>query len=171
MSDTLTSEIKASIGWLFQDALDLSTVADSSQLSYHQTLVDGTNENETDKIWHVVRTLAAGVHEDLTLSALATLLFGSIDAITLAKVKAILLVNTANTAGENLTIGGATSNEWLGPFGAPGDKLSVPADSCLLLVNKKTGWAVTSGSADRLRITNSGNGTITYKIAILGTSA
>jgi hypothetical protein len=171
MSDTLTSEIKASIGWLFQDALDLSTVSDSSQLSYHQTFVDGTNSDQADKIWHDVRTLASGVHEDLTLSALATLLFGSIGAIALAKVKAILLVNTATTAGENLIVGGATSNEWQGPFVTAGDKLSVPADSCLLLMNKKAGWTVSSGSADRLRIANTGAGTITYKIAVLGTSA
>ncbi len=61
-------------------------------------------------------------------------------------------------------------HEWLGPFGASGNKLNVPADSCLLLVNKKSGWNVTAGAADKFRVANSGTGSITYKIAIIGNS-
>jgi hypothetical protein len=171
MADTLTSELKVSLAWLFQDVLNLSTVSDKSLLDYRQTLADGTGTDHADKVWHDQRTLAGGTNEDLALSALPVTLFANALNISLAKVKAILLVNTATTVGENLVIGGATSHEWLGPFAASGNKLIVPADSCLLLVNKRTGWNVTSGSADKLRIANSGAGSITYQIAVLGTSA
>jgi len=171
MSDTLSSEIKASLGWLFQDSLNLGTVVDSSLLEYRQLLADGMLADQADKIWHDARTLPAGASEDLVLSALPLSLFGDSVVIALANVRAILLINTATTAGEDLVVGGATSREWRGPLVASGDRLIVPADSCLLVVNKKSGWPVVAGLSDKLRVSNSGSGDITYKIAILGTSA
>jgi hypothetical protein len=171
MSETLSSEIKTSLGWLNQDALDLSIVSDSARLEFHATLADGTGADQADRVWHDVRTLTAGTNEDLVLSALPLAIFGDTLNIALAKVKAILLVNAAAVAGENLIVGGALAREWQGPFAAAGDKLVVPADSCLLLINKKSGWAVATGSADKLRIANGGTGDISYKLAILGTSA
>jgi hypothetical protein len=171
MSETLSSEIKTSLGWLNQDALDLSVISDSARLEFHATLADGIGADQADRVWHNVRTLAAGVSEDLVLSALPLAMFGDSLQIAMAKVTAILLVNAATVVGENLVVGGAPAHEWQGPFAAAGDKLVVPADSCLLLVNKKSGWLVTAGSADKLRITNDGTGDISYKLAILGTSA
>ncbi len=171
MSQTLASEIKATLGWLSQDVLDLSTVSDSSKLDYHATMADGTGDSQADKIWYDLRTLAAGTNEDLILLALPMTLFGDTLNISMVTVKAILLVNTATTAGENLIFGGAASHEWQGPFAAAAESLIVPADSCLLLLNKKSGWAVSSGTADQLRIANGGSGDISYQLAILGTSA
>lgn len=170
MADTLTSELRASLTWQFQDMVNVSTVTDSSLLDFRHTLADGTASNQADKVWHDQRTLSVGANEDLLLSALPVTLFGNSLSIALVRVKAILLVNTSTIDGEKLTLGGAPSHEWLGPFGASGNKLVVPADSCLLLVNKKSGWNVTAGTADKFRIANSGTGNITYKIAILGTS-
>ena len=171
MAETLASEIKVSLGWLLQDANALSTVADNSQLDYHQAFADGTDVDQADRVWHDERTLSSGANEDLVLSNLPQTLFGNSLGIALAKVKAILLVNTAIDAGEDLVLGGAASHEWQGPFAAAGDKIIVPTDSCLLLLNKKSGWTVTAGSADKLRVANNGAGDITYKIAILGASA
>jgi hypothetical protein len=170
MTATLTSEIKASLSWLFQDALDLSLVSDSSKLDYQIALPHGAGAEQADKVWHDERTLAAGASENVILSALPLEMFGGNWTISLASVKAILLVNGASAPGENLVLGGAASQAWQGPFAAAGDKLVVPADSCLLLVNKKAGWAVNAGVADMLRIANAGAGSITYKIAILGVS-
>ena len=98
-------------------------------------------------------------------------LFDNSLEIALAKVKAILLVNLADSDGEDLVVGAAASDEWLGPFGRSGDSLTVPAGASLLLVNQKSGWPVSAGSADTLRITNAGHSDIDYKIAVLGTSA
>ncbi len=170
MADTLTSELRASLTWQFQDVVNVSRVTDSSLLDFRHTLADGSGLDQADKVWHDVRTLAVGANEDLVLSALPVTLFGNTLAIALVRVKAILLVSTATVDGEKLVLGGATSQEWLGPFGALGNKLNVPADSCLLLVNKKSGWNVTPGAADKFRVANSGTGSITYKIAIIGNS-
>jgi hypothetical protein len=171
MADFLTSQIKASLNWLFQEALDLANVADDARLEYDKSFADGIAADQADKIWHDSRTLAAAANDDLDLNALTNTIFGSTVTINLAKVKAILIVNTATTGGEDLTVGGAAAQEWTAWVGAAGDKVRVPADSCLLISNRKAGWTVTNGASDTLRITNTGAGSITYKIAVLGTSA
>ncbi len=171
MPETLASEIKLSFQWLHQETLDLSRVFDRSQLDYHLALANGTGAGEADKIWNDLRTLAAGANEDLILSALPLTLFGDSLSVALVKVRAILLINESTTAGDDLAIGGAPSHEWQGSFAAAGDKLIVPADSCLLLVNRSSGWPVTAGSTDKLRIANGSGHDIDYKIAVLGTSA
>jgi hypothetical protein len=171
MADFLTSQIKASLNWLFQEALDLANVADDAKLEYDKTFADGVAADQADKIWHDSRTLAAAANDDLDLNALTNTIFGSTVTINLAKVKAILIVNTATTAGEDLTVGGAPAQEWTAWVAAAGDRVRVPADSCLLISNRKTGWTVTNGASDTLRITNTGAGSITYKIAVLGTSS
>jgi hypothetical protein len=171
MADTLTAQIKASLHWLFQETLDLATVADDAKLEYDKTLADGTGADQADKVWHDSRALAAAANDDFDLNALANTIFGSTVTINFAKVKAILIVNLATTAGDDLTVGGAASQEWTAWVGTAGDKVRVPADSCLLICNKKTGWTVTGGASDTLRISNVGANPITYRIAVLGTSA
>lgn len=171
MADTLAVDIKASLVWLFQDTLDLSIVADVSKLEYAAALADGTAENQADRLWHDQRTVAASANDDLDLTALARTFFGSAVTIELAKVKVLLIVNMATAAGEDLLVGGAAAAAWAAPFGAAAHKVRVPADSCLLLTNRKSGWDVTNGSSDVLRIANAGTGDITYRVAIIGTSA
>jgi len=171
MADTLAVDIKASLVWLFQDTLDLSIVADVSKLEYTVALPDGTATDEADRLWHDQRTVAASANDDLDLTALARTIFGSAVSIEMVKVKALLIVNIATTAGEELLVGGAAAQAWAAPFGASTHKVRVPADSCLLLVNRKSGWAVANGSSDVLRIANAGTGDITYRIAVVGTSA
>ncbi len=171
MPDTLTAQIKASLHWLFQESLDLATVEDDAKLEYDESLADGTADDQADKVWHDSRTLAAAASDDLDLTALVHTIFGSTVTISFAKIKAILIVNTSTTTGDDLTVGGAASQEWTAWVAAAGDKVRVPADSCLLISNKKTGWTVTDGASDTLRITNAGANPVTYKIAVLGTSA
>ena len=170
MPDTLSLNLRASLDWLFKEALDLSNVVDASKLEYSTAMADGTGSGQCDKIWHDTRTLASGAADSLDLTALATSLFGANITLPLVKVKAILVKNRATTAGENLTIGGAAS-AFVGPFGAAAHTIACPADSCVLLINRLTGWMVTDGSADVLKIANAGAGSVTYDIAIVGTSA
>jgi len=162
--------VKGSLDWLFKDAQSLSTIADASKLEYAWSAADGTAAGQADKIWHDQRSLASAASEDLTLTALAVSLFDGALSIALAKVRAVWIVNTAATAGEDLLIGGAGGHEWSGPFGAAGQKIRCPADSCLLLTNKLAGWTVTAGATNLLRIANAGSGTISYKIVIVGVS-
>jgi hypothetical protein len=174
MSDTLSVDIRASLGWLFQESLDLATVSDNARLEYARSLADGTATDQADRLWHDQRTLAGSASENLDLNNLTNTLFGSTLTVNFAKVKALLIVNLATTAGEDLLVGGAGAggNAWSAPFdGDPDAKIAVPADSIVLLVNKKNGWPVTNGSSDILKIANASAASVSYKIAIVGTSA
>lgn len=168
MAATLTTDIKASLAWLFQDALDLTTIADASRLEFAASLSDGSGNDQANKLWHELRSVAVSSNDDLTLSSLPQTIFGSAVTVALVKVKALLIINTAATAGEDLLVGAAASHPWAAPFGGTGHQVRVPAGSCLLLVNTKTGWAVSAGSADVLRIANAGTGAISYKLAVVG---
>jgi len=172
MSDTLAADIKASIDWLFEESLDLSIVTDSSKLEYSKGLSDGVGENQADLLWHDTRTIAAGANDDLDLTALVKSLHGGSITLSLAKVKAILIHNTAEDAAEDLQVDSSAPASIVAPFGGSATSLvEIPADSPLLLVNRNAGWPVVEGSADILRITNLGTGPIDYKIVIVGTSA
>jgi hypothetical protein len=173
VADTLAVDLKASLTWLFSEALDLSSVNDQATLEYDASLADGTAADQADLIWHDQRTLNAGASEDLDLTALITVIFGGTVSISFAKVKAILIVNTSTTAGHELLVGGAGAGQaFATPFNNnAGAKVGVGPDSPLLLVNKKDGWAVTAGTGDILRIQNSGAAAVTYRIVIVGTSA
>lgn len=173
MADTLAVDLKASLTWLFSEALDLSNVNDQATLEYDVSLADGTATDQADLIWHDQRTLNAGANDDLDLTALVTILFGGTVSINFAKVKAILIVNTSTSAGNELLVGGAGAGQ---AFATPFNnnvsaKVGVGPDSPLLLVNKKSGWAVTAGSGDILRLQNAGASAVTYRIVIVGTSA
>lgn len=171
MADTLAVDISAKAQWLFSDALDLSTVADASQVSYARSLSDGTGADQADKIWHDSRTLAAGGNDDLDLTALAQTIFGSAISISFSKVKALLVVNTSTTTGDQLRVGGAAANAFSAPFnGVSASLVLVGPDSPLLLANKKDGWTVTAGTGDILRIHNPTANAITYRIVIVGVS-
>ncbi len=171
MAATLSTEVKASLAWLMQDAQGLTTVADASRLEYAAPLDNGAAADQADALWHDLRTLAASANDDLVLSALAQTLFESAVTVGFAAIKALLIVNTATTAGEELIVGAAASDPWGAPFGATAHQVRVPAGACLLLVNTKSGWTVSGGSADVLRIANAGAGSIDYKIALVGVRA
>lgn len=168
MAESLAVDVRASLGWLFQDALTLSTVADAAKLDYAASL-GGAAENEpADLLWHDERTLAAGASENLTLSALTTTLFGGEVEYAFGVVKGLLVVNLADEAGGDLWIGGAAADAWDAPFDAADNRAMVPAGSCLLWLNKLVGWSVAAGSADVLKIANAGSAATTYRIVVFG---
>jgi hypothetical protein len=168
---TLASEIKASINWLFQEPLALTTVGDASQLSYDDQLANGAAADQADTIWSDQRTVAAAAHDDLDLTNLTHTLFGSTLAIDLASVKAIFIVNTSTTSGDLLRLDSSVANACTAPFGGSATSLvEIGADSALLLSSKKDGWTVDS-THKILRVANPSADSITYSIVILGTSS
>jgi hypothetical protein len=173
MADTLAVDLKASVTWLFSEGLDLSTVSDNAKLEYALSTADGTGADQADKLWHDQRTVNATSNDDLDLTALTNVLFGSTVTVNFVKVKAILIVNTSTTSGQVLRLGGAGAGlAFATPFnGSATAVVEVGADSCLMLMNKKDGWTVTPTTGDILRIANPNAAAVTYKIAIIGTSA
>ncbi|REJ94886.1 MAG: hypothetical protein DWQ35_07390 [Planctomycetota bacterium] len=174
MAASLALDIAASLSWVFQDTQELTTISDTAKLQFAADLANGTADDQADRLWHDERTLATATHEDLDLTALAASVFENSVTVSLATVRALLLINTATTAGEDLLVGGAGAggNAWASPFNGDQDaQLVLPADATLLLVNKKNTWTIANGASDQLRIANDGTGSITYRVVIVGTSA
>jgi hypothetical protein len=172
-ANILSSELKASIGWLNIQPLALSNVTDSSTLAYDQTLATGVAAGQADQIWGFSETLGAGVTRNIVLSALNETVFGSTVALNMKKVKAILLLNLSTTSGDVLTLTPNSSNPFKAPFNGQASPAGavVGAASALLLASVIDGWATTTSSADSLALINPGSNPIAYQIAILGTSA
>jgi hypothetical protein len=175
MAATLQHTIKASIRWLFQDALQsaagLTTVSDTSEAAFSTDYSTGTGASLADLIWGQVRTLASSGNDDLDLTALTNTIFGNTVTINFAKVKAILIINTNTVSGDDLVIDTSVTHGATFLTGGASGKVPIPSGAPMLLANEIAGWAVTNGSNDVLRITNNGSHNVTYKIVIIGTSA
>jgi hypothetical protein len=129
-------------------------------------LVDGTGSGQASRVFASTRTLASGANEDIDLAGVLTDVFGN--ALTFATVKAIVI----RAAAENtttLTVGPAATNGFVGPFGAAAHTVQVRPGGALVFAAPQTGWTVTAGTGDLLRITNASGASATYSIEIVGT--
>lgn len=152
------------------NVIDLATGELDLSLTGTITFTDGAGANQVDRLFSDRRTLAASASEDLDLAGVLTDAFGA--TITNARIKAIVIkASSANT--NNVVVGAASSNAFVGFFGADTHTLAIkPGGFLVIAVPDATGWAVTAGTADLLKIANSGGTTtVTYDIAILGAAS
>jgi hypothetical protein len=166
----LYTNISAGVNALLTGTSDLGGTSTAQNVSYAKTLTSGTGAGQADLVWGDNNTLAASATTDIDLAGALTGALGG--TVTFAKIKAIFLyADEGNT--NNVVLGAAASNQFVGPFGAATHTIAVPPGGCAVLVAPGTaGWAVTAATGDLLRVANSGAGTaVTYKILIVGTSA
>lgn len=127
----------------------------------------GTGDDQANQIWSDERTLAASTSEEIDLSGSLTNALG--ESVTFAKIRAIFIIaDSAN--GGNIRVGGAASNAWEG-FCTSGSIVKIPAGGKMYLIAPKgSQFAVTAGTADKLKIANDDAGAgATYRIVIVGT--
>jgi hypothetical protein len=135
-------------------------------IAFTMKFAEGTNTvDKTDVLFTDSRTIAASSNDDLDLRGVLTDALGA--TVNAAEIVAIYVeALTANT--NNVVVGAAASNQFVGPFGAGTHSVAVGPGNCFLVTNKN-GWAVTAGTGDILRIANSGAGSaVKYNIIILG---
>ena len=150
----------------------------SDLLSRKKMLTEfGTGVNQANVMWSDRRLLAAGADDslDLGLDAL-TNCFG--DSVEFSKVKAIIILNrtdevwsthTATTA--IITVGGALTTPFQGPFDDTSDKISIVTGAMFVITNPSSaGWAVSYPSLNRyLLVSNdSGLNEAMYDIVLIG---
>lgn len=130
---------------------------------------EGTTARAIEVVWSDTRTLVA-TSEDIDFSSLPAAtkdLRGA--GVALTDVRVLIIKNTHATS--NLILGGAAAQGWEGaglPFVAVGDKVTVrPGTTYSLIVQNGTGYAVTAGVTDTLKI-DSGAATISYEILVAG---
>jgi hypothetical protein len=149
-------------------ALDLSNVTNDILYSKILEFTNGTAANQANKVFHDQRTLTASATENLDLAGGLTDAYGA--AITFTRIKAIIVfAAAANT--NNVIVGGAASNQFVGPFGDVTDTVAVrPGGLMVFAAPDATSYAVTAGTGDILKVANSaGSTSVVYDILIVGT--
>ena len=166
---TLAGSLIFQAAMLFTNALDLSTAKDELNRKTQYDFTDGTGSNQADRIWHDQRTLTASSSENLDLAGSLSSVYGA--SITFATVKAII-IKAASGNTNDVVVGNAASNQFVGWFGAAAHTEAVKPGGISIHIAPATGWTVTAGTVDQLKILNGGAGTsVTYDIIIIGTSA
>ncbi|MFE5912085.1 hypothetical protein ACFQ6B_23790 [Streptomyces wedmorensis] len=167
----LTSDLGVSVSGTLTKAADLSTPADRLAWRRGLHLESGTGAGKADLRFTDTRTLAASATEDLDLAGVLTDAFGA--ALTFVRVKG-LIISAAATNTNNVIVGAATSNAWATLLNATGTLTLRPGASVTVMTGSAdaTTYAVTAGTADLLKVSNSGAGsTVSYDIVIIGASA
>jgi len=173
MATDLTGKIRNSIQLTFDAGSVLGTTSDDvldSTNYFSWTVANGTGANQADLVFRGQRTLALSTSEDLDLAGSLTDAYGA--TITFARVK-MIYVKAASTNGGNIIIGGAAANTFVGSFSDASDKVELAAGQMYqVTAPDATGWAVTAGTADILKVENDDGAAVgTYDIIIVGASA
>lgn len=167
---SVRGDLRINLALEYTKAADLGTARFPIAIDDVTRVMPGTGAKQADKMFSDTRTVAASSNDDLDLAGTLTDNFGA--TLTFAKVMAIYVkASPENT--NNVVLGGAASNAFVGPFSSATDKLALkPGASVIIKDETATGWAVTAGTGDLLRIANSGAGSsVSYDIVIIGRSA
>lgn len=167
---SLTSNLRLTLAATLVGDLDLQTVRAALNEDKRIGLASGTGANQADLVWSDTRTLAASGSESLDLAGSLTDALGA--SLSFARVKVILISAAAGNTN-NVVVGGASEDAFVGPFADATDKLVVrPGGMVAIAAPDATAYAVTASTADLLQVANSaGTTSVTYDVVIIGASA
>jgi hypothetical protein len=166
----VSANLQTHVFGTYAGANGLGSVTFGFDLPTALQLSAGTGAGKADKLFSDQRTLAASGSESLDLAGVLSDPFGA--TLTFGHVKWIYIkAAAANT--NDVCIGGAASNTFVGPFADATDKVCVkPGGVAIFAAASGAGWAVTASTGDLLKVANSGGTTgVTYDVIIAGTAA
>ena len=166
MAATLGSTtIAVNVAATMINALDLGSGSAPSNLKQTYTFLQGTGANQAGSVFADQRT-TDNTGESLDMAGGLTNAFG--ETITFTSIKGLAIrASSANTV--DVVIGGAATNAFASIFGDASDTLIVKPGGLQLLVDPgATGYAVTPGTGDLLKIAASATGNVTYDIVLIG---
>ena len=181
MTLDLSMAVRQKFGWLFKDVIDLATIKDDAALDYVKSLSNGIGSNNINQMWHDRRRLTIASPTDLLdLAGTLTNFRGS--TVTFTQIKALFVFNKGvdsprdtytPTAGQDLVIGGASSNAWAALFnGSTTAKFRLRSGGSVSFVVPIDGFRVVAGTSDILQVAHDGSaasgGDITYDIVLAG---
>lgn len=164
-------KLKATVQAQYAGSNDIAVPIQDVVKQIALAFTSGVAASQADVLFMDERTLAASATENLDLNASLTDAFGA--AFNPAKVKAVLVYALAANVND-VVVGGAASNGWLGPFGAAAHTVAVKPGGFLFMAAPGLAGlgAVTAATGDLLKITNSSSGSsVTYGVIIIGVSA
>lgn len=168
----LTSSLRLAVAAKLTSPLDLGTAVAPVSADYSVSLADGSAVGQANRVFADTRSLSASATEDLDLAGVLTDAFGA--AITFARIKAMVIKAAAGNTN-NVIVGGASATQFLSWVGAATHTLTLRPGATLALIAGEadaTGYVVGAGTADLLKIANSGGVTpVSYDIVLIGASA
>lgn len=131
----------------------------------------GTGNNKAKTWWQQKRTLAPG-NDDLDLAGSLNNELGD-NGIIFTNIKVLLISIDAPDGIKKLKVGpgaagAAVANAFIGPWAAVTSGFVTVDNFGILINNPWSGYPVTPGTADILRITNGGAGSLDYRILLGG---
>lgn len=164
MAKTLTTSLQVTLDANYVDTDDLNSSRGHLIWAIADALASGIGADQASLMWYDTRTLVANF-EDLDLWGI-TDCFG--DTVYFGRVKGLIVYNTSSTS--DLWVGGAAASTWATWLGAANDRVKVrPGGFLMLWAPDAAAYNIISGAQDVLRI-DSGVATITYKIAVIGST-
>jgi hypothetical protein len=167
----LNSTFQLNIVASLLQSLDLADAQVNANKTYKSALTSGTAAGQADLVFHDTRTIAPSSNDDLDLAGVLAGLLGG--TLTFVRIKG-LIVAAAAANTNNVVVGAAASNQWATLLNATGTVQVRPGALFAAYVGEAdaTGWAVTAGTGDILRIANGGAGTsVNYDLFVIGASA
>lgn len=167
----LRSSLAIAVSAELTNSLDLTTATAPVSFNRYMSLGSGTSAGQADRLFSDRRTLAASSTEDIDLAGSLTDALGG--AFTLARVKGVF-ISAAATNTNNVVVGAASSNAWASLLNSTGTITLRPGAALGLMAGATdaTGYPVTGGTGDLLKVANSGSGTsVTYDLVLIGASA
>lgn len=167
---TFNGSVRLNVTASLSEESDLTAATVNVPFNLSASIADGDTANKAERVWADVRSLAIGASEALDLSG--SLIDGLGHTIAFNRVIAFVIqAGAANDA--TITIGGAVANAWEPWAGASGDKIKLNHGAVAMLFDPSaTGFPVTAGTADQLKILNdSATAAATYTIYLIGSEA
>lgn len=171
MTTSFSGSVKVGMNWNYQsvDLLSLVT-AFNSKYDVSTTFTDGESTDQAEFVWADRRTVTlATTNDDIDLYGTLTDAFGA--TLNPKVIKTLLIFNRATVATEILLVGAASSNQFDAIFNGGATSVGrADPGGCVLFHSPRVGYAVTSSTADILRVQHSGSaGDISYDIVVIGT--
>jgi len=167
MSESFNGSLKINVQGTLVSSLNLGSSNYSLNYSQSNSLVNGTGANQSNIVFANTYTISASGSQNIDLYGGLTDVYGS--TINFTKIKGLVIcASSSNT--NNVLVGGAASNAFFTWCDAATDQITVrPGGTFALFAPDSTAYAVTSGTADILKIANSGSGTsVVYDIILIG---
>lgn len=171
MAATLTGKIQSIIDLTYANTVGGQPASGNFGRTAQYNWASGVGANQADKIYTLgANSIAAAGTLDIDLAGSVSDIYGTL--ISFARVKAIGVIADPTNVN-NVVMGNAVANQFLGPLGSAVHTVHVrPGGFMLFVAPDATAWAVTAATADILRFTNSGGGTaVLFDLVILGASA
>lgn len=161
----VNGKIDINVNATYDTAADFGTPTFKAAFTKQNRIVAGTTAtNQADLMFADNRVLSASTSENLDLNGALIDVFGN--AIAFAEVTYIYIENGGTT---DITVGGAASNAFVGPFGAATHTVTLKAGEVMLITNSG-GWTVTPATGDILKVANGAGGSGNYNIILVGRS-